>query len=136
MRLLDPDVTPLTDASLHPPDAPRTVQVAAAVGSRTAAASGAAELMLVEGAPGLVVASRSGVARVLAFRIEGGRIEAIADPKRFRRLDLRLLPPQADRIARTLPGRSRAGCQAPRPAFQRATRAPNTAGARPSPLTK
>ncbi len=98
LRLLGPDVTLTIDASLLAPGAPRTVEGAATVGTRTQATAGAAEVMLVDGVPGLVAAPGGRVSRVLTFRVEGGRIasiEAIAGPERLRRLDLRLLPPVA-----------------------------------------
>jgi RNA polymerase sigma factor (sigma-70 family) len=95
VHILDPAVTLTTDALLLSPGAPGVVRGADVVASRARGGAQAAVPMLVDGAPGLVVAPSGRLRLVLAFKVERGRvvaIEAIAAPDRLAGLDLRLLP--------------------------------------------
>jgi RNA polymerase sigma-70 factor (ECF subfamily) len=90
LALLDPDVVVRADAS-------RVVRGARAVAGQAlsfARRARSASPALVDGAPGLVVASQERPRIVLAFTIGGGRIlelEVISDPGRLAGLDLVLV---------------------------------------------
>ncbi|MEU2836128.1 sigma-70 family RNA polymerase sigma factor [Streptomyces sp. NPDC007076] len=97
LAVLAPDVVRRADPAAVPPGGVAEVRGARAVAEGTAALahrSRSAELALVDGAVGVVVAPRGRLACVLAFVIVDGRIaeyDVIADPARLRRLDLAVL---------------------------------------------
>lgn len=67
--------------------------------ARAGAKLAAADVMLIAGEPGLVIATDGKVERVLTFAIAEGQIaaiEVISDPERLARLELRLLDGLAD----------------------------------------
>lgn len=97
IQVLDPEVVVRIDETAGRPGAPREIR-----GAR-AWAQGAVQFrrffrsvapMLLDGAPGLVLAPAGRVTRALRFTIVGGKIaevEIIADPARLRDLDVRVL---------------------------------------------
>jgi RNA polymerase sigma-70 factor (ECF subfamily) len=98
LAVLDPDVVLRSDRA----GAPREIRGAAeyahraAVGGAWAAASGAwaAQVALVNGAVGVIVAPRGRLTMVLEFTIENGKIvavDAITDPERLGKLELAVL---------------------------------------------
>src|SRR5207237_5074527 len=97
LAVLDPDVVLHADATSAPRGVPVTVRGAAAVarGARTASArSRHSRVALVNGTPGIVMAPRGRLVRVLAFTITAPRISrigVIADPARLRELALAVL---------------------------------------------
>jgi RNA polymerase sigma factor (sigma-70 family) len=96
LRLLDPDVTLAVDPAALPAGVPIMVAGAARVAARArmGARLSAAEVMLVDGEPGLVVATDGVVERVLAFVINDSRIvsiEVISAASRLAALQLKLL---------------------------------------------
>jgi RNA polymerase sigma-70 factor (ECF subfamily) len=97
LAVLDPDVEVRADAAAVPAGAPRRVQGAAAVAEQAltyAKRAGHARLALVNGAPGIVVASHGRPVTVIAFTIRNRRIlgiDILADPARLRLLDLAML---------------------------------------------
>jgi RNA polymerase sigma factor (sigma-70 family) len=100
-RLLDPDVTLTIDPAALPAGVPSTVQGAGKVAARAQAGAraSAAEVMLVDGEPGLVIATDGRIERILTFVMEAGRIvaiEVITDNARLTHIDLRLLGDVAD----------------------------------------
>jgi RNA polymerase sigma factor (sigma-70 family) len=95
--VLDPDVVVRADRAAVPPGSAlelhgaATVAKQAIIGSRGARF---AELALVNGAVGVVVAPRGRLLLVISFKIRGEKIlgfEVIADPERLRQLDLAIL---------------------------------------------
>jgi len=90
LALLDPDVVVRADAG-------RVVRGARAVAEQALGFAGRARfagLVLVDGAPGLVVAPQGRPRIVLAFTVRGGRVmglEVIADPERLAGLNLAFL---------------------------------------------
>ena len=96
LRLLDPDVTLTLDPTALPRGVPTVIPGAAKVAARARAGAqlAAAEVMLISGEPGLVIANDGNVERVLTFVIVESRIsaiEVITDPGRLAQLDLRLV---------------------------------------------
>ncbi|MFC5916344.1 sigma-70 family RNA polymerase sigma factor [Streptomyces pulveraceus] len=97
LAVLAPDVVRRADPAAVPPGGAAEVRGARAVAEGTAALahrSRLAELALVNGAVGVIVAPRGRLVCVLAFVIVDGRIaeyDVIADPARLRRLDLAVL---------------------------------------------
>lgn len=97
LRLLDPEVTLTLDPTALPPGMSGVIRGAdiVAARARVGAGSAAAEVMLVDGTPGLVVIATNGtVERILAVTIAESQITAIdvvSDPARLVRIDLRLL---------------------------------------------
>src|SRR5579872_6982044 len=97
IAVLDPEVVVRIDETAARPGAPREVRGArtwaqGAVAFRQFARSVAP--MLVDGAPGLVLAPRGRLSRVIRFTVVGEKIveaEIIADPARLRDLDVRVL---------------------------------------------
>jgi RNA polymerase sigma factor (sigma-70 family) len=101
VRLLDPDVTLTLDPAALPRGALTVILGAAKVAARARAGAqlAAADVMLIAGEPGLVIATDGKVQRVLTFAIAEGQIAAIevtSDPERLARLELRLLDRLAD----------------------------------------
>jgi RNA polymerase sigma-70 factor (ECF subfamily) len=94
MALLDPDVVLRADAGTGPLGPSQLVQGAPAVvgqARRFAHLAGSARLVLINGAPGFLVAPQGRVAALLAVTVQGDRIREIdilADPARLSRLDL------------------------------------------------
>jgi RNA polymerase sigma factor (sigma-70 family) len=104
LAVLAPDVVRHADVAALPPGATAEVRGARAVAEGTvllAARSALAELALVNGDVGVVLAPGGRLVIALTFTIEGERItsyEVIADPARLRELDLAVLttaPPVA-----------------------------------------
>ncbi|MCX4850247.1 sigma-70 family RNA polymerase sigma factor [Streptomyces sp. NBC_00893] len=97
LAVLAPDVVRRSDPAVLPPGAAAELRGARAVAKGTALLahrSQLAELALVDGTVGLVVAPRGRLLIALTFTIEKDRIaayEVIADPARLRRLDLAVL---------------------------------------------
>jgi RNA polymerase sigma factor (sigma-70 family) len=97
LAVLDPEVILHADAASVPTGVPMTIRGAAAVARGARAASGRSRysgVALVNGIPGIVMASRGRLILVLAFTIgDGGisRIDVIADPARLEELDLAVL---------------------------------------------
>ncbi len=96
LRLLDPDVTLTLDTSALPPGVAGVIRGATAVAARArlGAGSGTADVMLVKGEPGLVIATDGRVERILCFGIKAGRIvtvETVMDPARLTQIDLKLM---------------------------------------------
>jgi RNA polymerase sigma factor (sigma-70 family) len=97
VAVLDPDVTLRADRGAIPPGASRVVRGARAVAEHAltfAELARFARPALVNGAAGLVVASRGRPFSVMGFTVAGGRIveiDILADPARLRRLDLAVL---------------------------------------------
>jgi RNA polymerase sigma factor (sigma-70 family) len=101
LRLLDPDVTLTIDQAALPAGVPSIVRGAGKVAERAqvGARASAAEVMLVDGEPGLVVATDGQIERILAFVIDTGGIVAIrviTDNASLTQIDLRLLGDVAD----------------------------------------
>ncbi|MEV4758918.1 sigma-70 family RNA polymerase sigma factor [Micromonospora sp. NPDC049559] len=97
LAVLAPDVVRRADPAALPPGAAAEVRGARAVADGTVALAGRsrfAELALVDGAVGVVVAPRGRLLFALTFTVEGSRIagyDVIADPARLRQLDLAVL---------------------------------------------
>lgn len=97
LGVLAPDVVRRADPAALPPGGAGEVRGALAVAEGTvvlAARSRFAELALVNGTVGVVVAPRGRLLLALTFTIENDRItryDVIADPTRLRRLDLAVL---------------------------------------------
>lgn len=97
VTLLDPDVVLRADREAMPSGAPVVIRGADAVAKGALASSERARFTqpaLVNGAVGLVMASRGRLFLVLGFTIEAGNItdiDVIADPARLRQLDLAVL---------------------------------------------
>lgn len=94
LAVLDADVVVRADRAAVPPGAPSEVHGAQAVARQAlffARRSRFAQLALVNGAVGVVVAPRGRLNLVMAFKIASGKIieiEVIADPARLRQLKL------------------------------------------------
>jgi RNA polymerase sigma-70 factor, ECF subfamily len=94
LALLDPDVVVRADRTAVPAGAPTEVRGAPAVGKNALAFSGRArfaQVGLVNGVPGIVVALRGRLLTVLRFAIRHSRIveiDVVADPQRLRQLNL------------------------------------------------
>ncbi|MFF4397513.1 sigma-70 family RNA polymerase sigma factor [Streptomyces sp. NPDC001480] len=99
LAVLAPDVVRRSDPAVLPPGAAAEVRGARAVAEGTVLLAGRsrlAELALVDGEVGLVVAPRGRLLAALTFTVEEDRItsyEVIADPARLRRLELAVLTP-------------------------------------------
>ena len=97
LAVLAPDVVRRADAAALPPGGAPELRGARAVAEQTVLLRGGArfaEVALVDGAVGAVVAPRGRLRLVLKVTVEDGRItsyEAIADPVRLRRLALAVL---------------------------------------------
>lgn len=97
LAVLAPDVVRRADPAAVPPGGAAEVRGARAVAEGTVALAGrsrSADLALVNGAVGVVVAPQGRLLLALTFTIEDGLIAAydvIADPGRLRRLDLAVL---------------------------------------------
>jgi len=97
LAVLDPDVVLHADATAVPTGVPVTIRGAAAVARNARAASVRSRysgVALVNGSPGIVMASRGRLAIVLAFTITDdkiARIDVIADPARLGELHLAVL---------------------------------------------
>jgi RNA polymerase sigma-70 factor (ECF subfamily) len=98
VAVLDADVTLSADAAAVPSGRPTVLRGAHSVGRGAVAAAvlaGESDLILVNGAVGIVSAPGGRLQAVLALGIRAGRItaiEVIADPDRLKRLDLAVLP--------------------------------------------
>jgi RNA polymerase sigma-70 factor, ECF subfamily len=94
LALLDPDVVVRADRTAVPAGAPTEVRGAPAVAKNALAFSGRArfaQVGLVNGVPGIVVALRGRLLTVLRFAIRHSRIveiDVVADPQRLRQLNL------------------------------------------------
>jgi RNA polymerase sigma-70 factor (ECF subfamily) len=94
LALLDPDVVVRADRTAVPVGAPTEVRGAPAVAKNALAFSGRArfaQVGLVNGVPGIVVAPRGRLLTVLRFAIRHSRIveiDVVADPQRLRQLNL------------------------------------------------
>jgi RNA polymerase sigma factor (sigma-70 family) len=97
LAVLDPDIVLRADRVAVPTGVPTEVRGAPAVAKNALAFSGRArfaQLALVNGAVGIVVAPRGRLFTVLGFTISAGKIveiDVIADPGRLRQLDLAVL---------------------------------------------
>jgi RNA polymerase sigma-70 factor (ECF subfamily) len=102
LAVLAPDVTRRADPDVLPPGAPTALHGARAVAEETAgnaARSQLAELAMVNGTVGLVIAPHGRLQAALSFTITDEAITAydvIADPTHLQQLDLAILP-AADR---------------------------------------
>jgi RNA polymerase sigma-70 factor (ECF subfamily) len=98
LAVLAPDVVRRSDPAALPPGAAAVVRGAQQVARGTVALAGRsrlAELVLVNGRIGAVVAPGGRLRFALAFRVDGDVIteyEVIADPERLAQLDLAVLP--------------------------------------------
>ncbi|MGI5128791.1 sigma-70 family RNA polymerase sigma factor [Pseudonocardia sp. CA-107938] len=98
LAVLAPDVVRRADPAALPPGAPAVLRGARAVAEGTVLLAGRAadaELVLVDGAPGLVLAPQGRLAIAVTFTVRDGVIHAydvLADPDRLATLDLALLP--------------------------------------------
>ena len=97
LAVLDPEVVLHADAAVVPSGVPATIHGAAAVARNARAASvrsRSSGVALVNGTPGIVMATRGRLAIVLAFTIADdkiSRIDVIADPARLGELHLAVL---------------------------------------------
>jgi RNA polymerase sigma factor (sigma-70 family) len=97
LAVLDPDVVRIADQAALPPGAPAVVRGARAVAEGTvllAARSQLAELALVNGQVGVIVAPGGRLRFALSLTVEGDKITdytVIADPERLSRLSLAVL---------------------------------------------
>lgn len=97
LAVLDPDVVVQADRAAVPPGAARQVRGAQAVAEQAlifAQRARFAQLALVNGAVGVVVAPRGRLMLVMAIKFRGQKIVAIdvvADPARLRQIDLAVL---------------------------------------------
>src|SRR5574341_1231405 len=97
VAVLDPDVVARADRAAAPAGAPREARGAATVARRALAYSQPArfaQLALVNGAVGVVVAPRGRLLGALAFTVTRGKIveiDILGDPARLRQLDLAVL---------------------------------------------
>jgi RNA polymerase sigma factor (sigma-70 family) len=98
IAVLDSEVILTADASAAPSGRPATLRGAEAVARGavlSAGRAGISQLVLVDGAVGIMFAPAGQLEVVLAMTISGNKISAIdviADPHRLRQLDLALLP--------------------------------------------
>jgi RNA polymerase sigma factor (sigma-70 family) len=99
LAVLDPDVVRRCDPQALPPGVAAVVRGADAVAQGTVALgarSRAAEVVLVDGEVGAVIAVAGRLRIALRFEVEAGRIlayDVIADPARLDRLEITLLEP-------------------------------------------
>lgn len=99
LAVLAPDAVRHADAAGLPPGVPLEVRGADAIVEETLLLTRNAmfaDVVLVDGAIGLVVAPRGRMRLVLAFAVKDDRIaeySVIADPQRLERLELAVLPP-------------------------------------------
>lgn len=95
LQLLDPDVVLRMDPRTVPAGQPTELRGAEATARRSASGGArAAQVALVDGVPGVVVAPRGKLLLVLRLTIGGGRItaiESIADPARLGAMDIAVL---------------------------------------------
>jgi len=97
VAVLDPDIVLRADRGPVPPGAPKEIRGAAAVAEQALTFSRLApsvQRTLVNGAAGVVVASRRRPIAVMGFTISGGKvieIYVLANPARLRQLDLTVL---------------------------------------------
>jgi ketosteroid isomerase-like protein len=97
LAVLDPDVVVRADRAAVPPGAAREVRGAQDVAEQAltfARRARFAQLALVNGAVGVVVAPRERLIMVLAFKFTGQKIvevDIIADPARLGQIDLAVL---------------------------------------------
>jgi RNA polymerase sigma-70 factor (ECF subfamily) len=97
LALLDPDVVVRADISAAPAGTPRAVHGPSAVAEQALTFSRRAkyaQLALVNGAVGIVVAPHGRLSVVMAFTVKRGKIveiEVVAAPARLRQLDLAIL---------------------------------------------
>src|SRR5262249_51974071 len=97
LAVLDPDVVVHADRTAVPAGAAREFRGAPLVAKQALAYSGGsrfAQVALVNGAPGIVLAPKGRLRIVLAFTMRRGRIaeiDVVADPERLRQLDLGVL---------------------------------------------
>src|SRR5215510_7118223 len=97
LAVLDPEVVVRADRAAVPPGSALEVHGASAVAKQALTASrGArfAQVVLVNGAVGVIVAPRGRLRLVVTFKITGEKIieiDVIADPVRFRQLELAVL---------------------------------------------
>ncbi len=94
LAALDPEVTLRADATAALMGATAEVHGARAVAETFAGSASAAQLALIEGAPGLVWSMGGEPRMVFAFTITGGKISAItmlADPERLKHLHLEVI---------------------------------------------
>jgi RNA polymerase sigma factor (sigma-70 family) len=97
VAMLDPEAVLRSDGGVARPSASMVVHGARAVAARAFTFAGLSPFVrpaLVNGAAGVVVASRGRPYSVMGFTVEGGKIVAIdslSDPTRLRRLDLSIL---------------------------------------------
>lgn len=91
LKVLDPDVVVAGDGRIVTSGAQRVAQAALLGAAREGRA---AEFALVDGEPGIVVAPRGRLTRVLTFTVRDGRItriDIVEDPERLRALHLAVL---------------------------------------------
>ena len=97
LAVLDPDVLVRADRAAVPPGAAREVRGAPAVAEQAlifARRARFAQLALVDGAVGIVVAPRGRLILIMVLKVTGGKIfeiEVIADPARLHQLELAVL---------------------------------------------
>jgi RNA polymerase sigma-70 factor, ECF subfamily len=97
LAVLDPDVVLRADRAAVPIGAVTEIRGAAAVAKRALAFSGRsrlAQVALVNGTVGIVVAPHGRLFIILAFTIRRGKIveiDVVADPERLRQVDLAIL---------------------------------------------
>jgi RNA polymerase sigma factor (sigma-70 family) len=97
LALLDPDVLVLADRAAVPPGAATQVRGAQAVAGQAlifARRARFAQLALVNGTLGVIVAPRGRLFMVMAIKFTGqriGEVDIIADPARLRQIDLAVL---------------------------------------------
>jgi RNA polymerase sigma-70 factor (ECF subfamily) len=104
VAVLHPEVVLRSDGGTARPSANHVIRGAGEVAARAQTFAHLApfvQQVLVNGAPGALVAPRGRPFSILAFTVAGGRIvaiDALADPERLERLELgsSLLPPDAD----------------------------------------
>jgi RNA polymerase sigma-70 factor (ECF subfamily) len=97
LAVLDPDVVVRADQDAVPVGAPREAHGASAVAEQALSFSRRApyaQVSLVNGAVGIVVAPRGRLSIVMAFTVKRGKIveiDVVADPERLHQLDLAIL---------------------------------------------
>src|SRR5262245_8396913 len=97
VKLLDPEIVVRADQAASPTDAPREVRGARIAAQQAIAFSRgapAARLALIDGIPGLIVAPRGRLTRVLTFSFAQNaiaQINVLADPARLGELEIALL---------------------------------------------
>ncbi|NTX63685.1 sigma-70 family RNA polymerase sigma factor [Myxococcus sp. CA051A] len=98
LAVLDPEIVARTDARVLPAGAPREARGAREVARQAqinAARGGFAQLGLINGKVGLIVAPGGRLRSVLVFTISDGKVlalESIFDPERLGRLELAVFP--------------------------------------------